>query len=336
MQRMKRNGSVVSTILLVMVTLMLAGCRPGYPDDWPRPAGNWFSRQGSCPDLRGDYTDVSSPFMHKFGFGSTRDQWHSHHARITQAADGSWLEIELGLTAAGFRAARGEQGKDEPTYSGLGRGQRLRQGDHYRCSGGWLHVLAREGSGDDSFRSESMRFAKDRSGALIAEQVVSREQSIGWADSPRIDLGRGSETRWSRWPVRDPADAAAVAALEGVRLIRGNWKNGYSVPTYFSNLYLHPICARLVREWRIDGQQPIINGADSNGHDERFTEQCPEDSGEMGMISSSVWQVDAPEPTSALGDYRIEWQHIEQLDQPWHIISIKDVRELPTQPGSVE
>jgi len=333
MQRAKRDVSVVSTILLLAVTLVLAGCDDGYPDNLPRLAGSWFSRQGACPDLRGDYQDVSFQFMLKFGLGSSLDLWNRHHAHITQAVDGSWLDIELGLSAAGMRAARGERGKDEPMFSGLGRGQRLRLGDHYRCRGGWLHVLAREGSGDDNFRYESTRFAKDRSGGLIAEEIVSRAQTIGWADSRAISLGRGHETRWSRWPLRDPGDAAAVAALEGVRLTRADWiNNGRSVPTYFSNFHLDPICARLVREWRIDGQKPIISLADEirRSRDEPTRPfQCPQESGEMASLSTTIWQIDVPEPDSALGDYRVEWQRIDQFDRAWNIIPIKDVRTLP-------
>ncbi len=327
---LNRSGSLV---LACLIGLLLAGCGDQYPKDWPSPAGNWFSRLGSCPDLRGDYADMTFRFPAQFGMGSAMDRWNGNHARITQADDGSWMRVEFGLTAEGLRAARGEQGPDDRTFQGVGRMMELRESDHYRCSGGWLYSLARDGIEGDSIRYEELRFAKDRESGLIASETTSSEQSIGWADSPRVSLGRGTRVQWHRWPPRDPNDEAEVRKLEGIKVQRAGWINhGRSVPTYFSNFFLSPICARLVRTWRIDGQKPIVTRADEirRGRDDPKPDvSCPADSGEMSPLMTTIWQVDVPDPDSALGDYRIEWQKLDQVNEPWQVFEIKDVRSLP-------
>ncbi|MBK8287100.1 MAG: hypothetical protein IPK97_20795 [Ahniella sp.] len=319
--------------LWCLTAVLLAGCGDQYPKDWPRPAGSWWSRLGSCPDLRGDYGDMTFRFPSQFGMGSTMDRWSANHARITQAEDGSWMRVEFGLTAEGLRAARGEQGVDEPSFQGVGHTMVLRESDHYRCSGGWLHSLAREEVDGDSMRYEELRFAKDREGGLIASETTTREQSIGWGDSPGVSLGRGTRVDWQRWPPREPNDEAEVRKLEGIKVQRAGWiNNGRSVPTYFSNFYQKPICARLVRSWRIDGQKPIVTRADEmrRSRDEVVPDvSCPTDSGEMAPLMTTIWQVDVPDPDSALGDYRIEWQHLGQVDEPWQVHAIQDVRTLP-------
>ena len=57
--------------------------------------------------------------------------------------------------------------------------------------------------------------------------------------------------------------------------------------------------------------------------------QCPGDSGRMGAMTTTIWQVDIPDGDSSIGPPRIEWQRLDALDQPWHRIEIDDVRNLP-------
>ncbi|WP_155844802.1 hypothetical protein [Arenimonas oryziterrae] len=320
---------------LIVVMSALTGCsRDEYPDDWPGKKGMLIGRKGvSCPNLEGDYTDMDAEFLVMFGVGSTMDRWRDHHARITQADDGSWLRLDLGLNAKGMLAARGEQAKGEGRFGGLGHSITLKEDAQYYCRNGWIYSYARDDVGEDDFRYEKLRLGQDWSGALIVGETVSYESSVGWGDSPSISLGRTTRTRWYRWPVRDPGDEAAVARLEGVRLRRANWINhGREVPTYFSNLHTRPICARLVQPWRTVKEKPVISRADSTTSTDDTGKPwgCPEDSGTMGAITTTIWQIDIPDPGSALGDYHVEWQSVDHLDQPWHQIPIPDVRNLPT------
>ncbi|HMB57522.1 MAG TPA: hypothetical protein VKM35_09970 [Arenimonas sp.] len=322
--------------LLIVLMSALTGCGDQYPSDWPGTKGMFIARKGwSCPNLEGDYTDVNSQILVMFGVGSERDRWRDHHARITQADDGSWLRLDLGLNAKGMRAARGEQLKGEPPFGGLGRSITLKENAQYFCRSGWLYSIARQDTGGDDFRYEELRMGQDHSGALIVGETVSSKQSIGWGDSPGIPLGRGTRTRWYRWPLRDPGDEAAVARLEGVRLRRASWINhGSEVPTYFSNLHTRPICARLVQPWRTIKEKPVITRANTttDTDDNGKPWGCPEDSGTMGAITTTIWQIDTPNTGSALGDYHVEWQSVDHLDQPWQQIPIPDVRNLPTNP----
>lgn len=335
------NASSIRRILaaafLVLLLPALVGCSDEYPDDWPGPKGVFTSRKGwSCPNLEGDYTNVSSDLLVMFGVGSTLDRWRDHHARITQADDGSWLRIELGLNAKGMRAATGQQGKGGPRFGGLGRSITLKEDAQYYCRNGWLYSYARDHTGDETFGYEYLRFGKDRRGGLIAGEMVTMAESLSWGDSPGIPLGQGRHPRWYRWEERDPGDAAAVARLEGVTLRRAGWINhGREIPTYFSNFNVLPICARLVQVWRIPGQTPVISRGDTTTTmDENGKPYgCPEDSGTMGSITTTIWQVDLPDQEGALGDSHVEWQRVDQLDQPWHVIPIPDVRDLPISGG---
>ncbi len=329
-QAMRR---LCAAILLVSLLASLSGCGDEYPADWPSKKGMFTARKGgSCPDLEGDYTNVSSELLVMFGVGSTSDRWRDHHARITQADDGSWLHIELGLNAKGMQAAIGTRAKGEAGFGGLGRSTTLKENAHYYCRNGWLYSYARDHTGDENFGSQYLRFGKDRAGGLIAGGVVTMAQSVRWGDSPSIPLGQGKFARWFRWEPRDPGDEAAVARLEGVRLQRASWINpGGHVPTYFSNLTTKPICARLVQVWRIAGQSPVITRGNTttSSDDAGKPYGCPQDSGTMGAITTTIWQVDVPNPDSVLGDYRVEWQRVDRLGQPWNVIPIADVRGLP-------
>jgi len=235
--------SWLRVVLLALLLPLLTACSDNYPSEWPGAKGMFTARKGwSCPNLEGDYTNVSSDILVLFGVGSTRDRWRDHHARITQADDGSWMRLDLGLNAKGMRAARGEQAQGEPGFGGLGRSITLKEDGQYFCRNGWLYSHARDQVGDDDFRYEALRMGKDRSGALIAGETIRSSQSLGWGDSPGVPLGHGERTRWYRWDVRDPADEAAVTRLEEVRPRRATGINaGHSVPTYFSNVHTRPI-----------------------------------------------------------------------------------------------
>lgn len=318
-----RSVGIIAPAILVCV---LASCSDGYPKDWPRPAGSWFSRLGACPDLTGDYDDVNWQLMLMFGAASERDRWHSHHARISQADDGSWMHIELGLTAKGMRYARNELPREEGPYKGLGQSRTLRQGREYTCSGGWLYSTARNGVGDDNWSVEDLRFAKDSKGALIAAERIRQAESLRWSDSPSISLGHSTRTRWRHWLPRNPADDAGVRELEGVRLTRAAWTNRSSVPAYFTNFYTLPICARWVRETRTPKLAPF--GKSIGNTDPK----CPKEFGRLDPIEGTVLQLDLPDPADGiLGDYRIEWQRLDRLEQPWQIERVADVRTLPIQ-----
>lgn len=328
---MSRRHLALFAIVAVVACIGLAVSRPtGYPGEWPRPAGSWFSRHGDCPDVAGDYDEVPPEILQYFGVGSTRDRWSHHHARLVQADDGSWLRIELGLNSTGMRVALGDVPGER--MQGLGRGTTLRKGEHYTCSGGWIHSIARAGSEGDSLRHEDLRMAKDAGGGLIVGETNSMEGSIGWGDSPRISTGRGNQNRWYRWAPRGATDDAFVASLQAVTLARAPWiNNGRSVPTFFSNKHLMPICARLVREWRVNGMDRVVvraNTQSSAADPTVLPAQCPEDSGRMGAMTTTIWQVDIPDGDTALGPPRIEWQRIDALDRPWNRIEIDDVRML--------
>lgn len=301
----------------------------GYPNDWPGVAHSWWTSRGGCPDLEGDYDGIDYDFLVYFGVGSPSDRWRDHHARVTQARDGEWLKLDIAPSSKGMRGLLGELGSRQTRFRGLGFPVTLHRGGQFRCSGGWLYSLARDETGGDGFAYVEMRFAKDRKGGLVAKLVTRHAQSIGWADSPSIPLGHSNTTGWMHWPARDPADDLAVAALEGMRLRRASWINhGSSVPTYVTNFHQTPVCARIVREFRVAGQKPIVSAL-GNRPSRGATLRCPDDAGEIGPIDTAIAQLDIPGASAAFGDYRLEWQRLDRLAEPWRVEPIADVRELP-------
>ncbi len=329
-----RRNRVLQAGVLVAASCLLAGCgTDGYPDDWASPNGMLAARKGwSCPNLEGDYDDVSYELLRMLGTGSSVDRWHDHHARITQADDGSWLRIEPALNARGMRAVRGEQAKGERAYAGRGSAVTIRYGDHFTCSNGWLYSLARQQVEVDGTKYEELRFGLDKGGALIAGTKTAFEETIGWGDAS-ASMGESSRMHWRRWEVRDVADIDAVTALEGVRLQRGHWMNGSRVPVFFGNFQGRPVCARLVQPWRTSNEKPVVSRADETTRTDDTGKPwgCPADSGTMDALATTHWDVWPPEPDGSFGEPRVEWQSVDHLDEPWHIVPITDARTLPVR-----
>jgi hypothetical protein len=323
---------------LLLVAVLLVGCgEPNYPDAWPRPASSFSPRKGACPDLTGAYDEVRSELSWLLGpdpdFEKSQPFWFEHRAIVTQAEDGSWLKFSLSLNENGLPAFREHLLKYNNQGSGEKRGKDLllKEGRDYSCSGGWLYSRHfPQSTRVHAWMRKSLQVARDREGSLIAGATISKSQSIGWGDSPRIALGNWDDTRWYRWPRRDPRRDSLLHDAQSVDLHRFPWiNNGSRIPVRISNFFLEPVCVRLVE----DGRAYPIRGSElvrTRGDDSPPPIPCPEGWGKLGSGGLILRELDIPNEIH--GRYRIDWFPLSEAPTKARSIDIPDVRRLPTMP----
>lgn len=316
-------------LLSCVVLLGLAGCRPAdYPDDWPAPASFGGIANVGCPDLRGDYSGVSDYLPQLLNTGQKTQSpsaWHPHDAQVTQAADGSWLGMRLGLSGDAlpkfrewvlkYRGVSGAPMTNE--YVDAWRGK------SYTCSGGWLYIAL-------PGERYPVTVGRDRDGNLIFSNTADYENSIGWGDA-NISFGESRRTAWSRWLRRDPAlDRLRYSSLQEVVIRReSRIRSNNAVAYRFNSFYLEPICVRIVSGTTIDLPQTRVW---SRRRDSVLPVEvtCPQG---WSQIATGVgFQREIPLPPVAPIPYRIEWFALSAADKAPTVISIPDVRELPITP----
>ncbi len=321
-----RSWGLLGCVLLLGV----AGCRPAdYPDDWPAPASFGGIANGGCPDLRGDYTGASDHLPQLLNTGRTAEQfpsaWHPHDAHVTQAADGSWLGMRLGLSGEALPKFREWVLK----YRGVSAAPMAneyvdaRRDQTYPCRGGWLHIAL-------PGETYPVAVGRDRDGNLIFSNSADREESIGWG-TVSISLGVHKHSGWSRWLRRDPArDRLPYASLQEVVIRRESRVRSNSVVAYrFNSFYLEPICVRIVSGTTIDLPHTRVW---SRPRDSVLPVEvtCP---GGWSHVATGVgFQREIPLPPVAPIPYRIEWFELSNAGKLPTVIDIPDVRELPITP----
>lgn len=320
--------------MLLLSTLGLSACgAPQYPADWPKPAFGLFSRKGGCPDLTGSYDNVRSELNWLLGpnpdFEVARKAWFEHSARITQADDGSWLNIAIDLNERGLPDYREHMLKYNLDNPGSMRGKSvaLREGDDYTCANGWLYgAHFPQATRVHGWQRKLLRMRKDRNGGLIAGATISQSQSLGWGDSRSIPLGAWDGTRWYRWPARPTEADAALQAAQSVELRRYGWANGGSrVPARLTNFQLEPICLRVIDHgvaYPLRGDELRRSRFDKTAP----PPECPDGWGKLdsgGTVRREFHDGDR---------YLIEWVRLSDgVTQP-NVIAVGNARQLPLMP----
>jgi len=322
-----------------LAVLVLGGCgAPDYPKDWPKPDLRSASRKGACPDLTGAYDRVQAELTWLLGsdpdFEKSIPAWQEHRATISQADDGSWLRIELGLNERGLVEYREHLLKYNQESHGAmnARGVLLRASRDYECSGGWLFSRRfAQAEPVKTWQRKSLQLARDRAGGLIAGATINKSVSLSLYEGTRgISLGRSDDTRWYRWPARAAGADAALAALQDVTVHRYHWTNpGNRIPVRFTSFYVEPICVRF-----FDGPNPSPARTSTIGRgrdDPRPAEaDCPVGWGRFDV--GQVFRRDMYIPEEAPGTYRIEWYRLNGDAGKPDVITIDDVRTLPLMP----
>lgn len=296
--------------------LALSACDTSeYPDDWPGHAWGLFSRKGGCPDLVGEYDGVNEEFVGLFYGGQAlvkSENYAEHRAIVTQADDGSWLEIAIRINERGMEQL--EAGTVGGNVWGGYRHIKRRRGNDYQCFSGWVE-------------SDDWKMGRDRSGALIAHWSMEIEGSIGWGDSQRISTGTGVRNFWRRWPARDTTRNAALAKQGHFLLRRAEWINGgRSTPVYISAFFAEPLCARFVHRY---GRRPeqVRMFAIGTVADKPGPLDCPVG---WARVASGETQLQEMNLADEDGEqYRFEWFRHGENPPLAHVIEINDVGALP-------
>lgn len=310
---------LLCTGITCLMTGMLAGCgRPtGYPDTWARPDKGWFNRLDGCPDLRGQYDGANENLIALLiGMDSIRmrERFVDQRVEVRQPEDGSWIEFEFSINENGVKQL--EAGKTGRVIDSVYRKIRYLRNDEYFCSNG---LLTRDGA-----EYPHVHIGKDRENNLIvgAESVV--QNSIGWGDSPSIDLPDGLRTRWLRFFHRDPAADAAFLRQGHVQISRADWLNGDSVPVYIYSFAVSPVCIRLQYQFT------------PKNFTEHFVAEpsklCPEPWGELHIGDSKIVQMEFPEYPDSVDSYHLHIRPANAAVGKEANLLITDARRLPARP----
>jgi hypothetical protein len=335
----------VKSLIVLLVSAGILGWwftvgSPDYPEEWPKPdTGMLANKMGNCPDLRGDYDGVNGELTWLLGqnpdYESHPPVWQEHRAVVTQADDGAWLHIALSLNEkglAGFRE-RMLRFNTESNGADIHRDLWLEHGRDYTCRGGWLFSqYFPQSDFVHGMRRVSLQLARDDSGALIAGATLGIESPIfSWADVSSDTTIVLDETRWHRWPARNPANDAVLANAQDVTLHRYGWINhGNRIPFRFTSFYLEPICVRFVWEgYPVKVSGPVMRRSRDDPRPEE--QQCPASWGRFDV--GEVFRRDLTIPYDGMQASSIEWYRLNDTEKKITVIPIPDVRELPLMPG---
>jgi len=254
---------------------------------------------------------------------------------VTQADDGAWLHIALSLNEKGLAEFR-ERMLRYNTESGgpqIHRDMRLQQGRDYTCRGGWLFSQHfPQWDFVHGMRRVSLQVARDKSGALIAGATLAIEYPIfSWADVSSDTTIALDETRWHRWPARNPANDAVLVKSQDVTLHRYGWVNhGRSIPFRFTSFYVEPLCVRFIWEgYPVKVSGPVMRRSRDDPRPEE--QQCPAPWGRFDV--GEVFRRDLTIPYDGVQASSVEWYRLNDTEKKITVIPIPDVRELPLMPG---
>lgn len=292
---------------------------PDYPSKWAAPK-LYTGSKGGCPDLTGVYDGVSEEVPRLLQGSPAWVQgirpWFEHKAVVTQAEDGSWLEIQFALNERGLPAHR----QHVMTYNqGWPHGGKLvlKRDKDYRCSGRWLRSL----------KNEAVFVSRNRAGELIVGEtrVVSGEFRYG-----NLSIGPESveKTMWRRWISRPAAADEQMHALYSFEVNRFPWlnKDGTEVVVKVSNYLGEDICLRVWEADAVDAEDKsanadIVTGSiyDSVG--------CPAAWLRMRALGNDNFGLRVPDVA-----YRIAWRPTADPDAAPRIMEVPYPTDLPPMP----
>lgn len=297
---------------------MIAGCDPAdYPDDWASHDEGWFfNRLDGCPDLRGQYDGANENLIAALiGMDSIRmrERFVDQRVEVRQPEDGAWIEFEFSINETGVaQLAAGGGGR---TIDGVYRKIRYLRNHDYYCRDGFLVR--------DGVEKKHLYISKDGDKGLIVGQESVVQNSIGWGDSPSIDLPDGLRTHWLRYPYRDPAGDEIFLQQGHVQISRAEWVNRDSVPVYISSLAVSPVCIRLQYQYSAKHFTEHFVASPS--------ERCPEPWGELHIGDGTIVQMEFPEYPDSIDSYHLEIRPaIPSIGKEASLV-ITDARELPIQ-----
>lgn len=313
---LRKKIQYFKSLYCIGLVCILAGCgRPaGYPEAWAAPDKGWFNRLDGCPDMRGQYDGANENLVASLiGMDSIRmrERFVDQRVEVRQPEDGAWIEFEFSINETGVeQLAAGGAGR---TIDGAYRKIRYLRNHDYYCRNG---LLVRDG-----VEKMHVYIGKDDDKGLIVGEEAVVKNSIGWGDSPSIDLPDGLRTRWLRYPYRDPAGDALFLQQGHVQISRAEWVNRYSLPVYIRSFAVSPVCIRLQHQYS------------ANGFTEGFvaspSELCPKPWGELRIGDSQIVQMKFPEYPDSIDSYHLQIRPANASIGKEANLVITDARRLP-------
>ncbi len=292
----------------------------GYPDAWASPDRGWyFNRLNGCPDIRGQYDGANEKLVSSLiGMDSIRmrERFVEQRVEVRQPEDGAWIEFEFSINEAGVEqlAAGGVRRTIDGAYRKI---RYLRNHDYY-CRNG---LLVRDG-----VEKQHVYIGKDGDKGLIVGEESVVKNSIGWGDSPSIDLPDGLRTHWLRYPYRDPAGDVHFLQQGHVQLSRAEWVNRRSLPVYIRSFAVSPVCIRLQYQYA------------AKHFTDRFvaspSELCPTPWGELRIGDSQIVQMEFPEYPDSIASFHLQIRPANASIGKEASVVITDARHLPIKKNS--
>jgi hypothetical protein len=292
---------------------------PDYPSKWAAPK-LFTGSKGGCPDLTGIYDGVNEevPRLLQGSPAWVRGirPWFEHKAAVTQAEDGSWLEIQFALNERGLPEHRAHV----MTYNeGWPHGGKLvlKRDKDYRCSGRWLRSL----------NNDAVVVSRNRDGDLIVGETrqVSGEFRYG-----TISFGPESvdKTIWRRWSVRPAAADAQMQAVYSFEVNRFPWlnKDGTEVVVKVGNYLGEDICLRVWEANALHAEDKSAN-ADLVTGSIYDSAGCPPAWLRMRALGNDNFGLRVPDVP-----YRIAWRPTADPDAAPRIMEVPYPTDLPAMP----
>lgn len=309
----------LKSLCCILLVCTLTGCgRPAdYPDAWASPDKGWFfNRLNGCPDMRGQYDGANENLVASLiGMDSIRmrERFVEQRVEVRQPDDAAWIEFEFSINETGVEQLAA--GGARRTIDGAYRKIRYQRNHDYYCRNGFVVR--------DGVEKKHVYIGKDGDKGLIVGEESVVKNSIGWGDSPSIDLPDGLRTRWLRYPHRDPARDALFLQQGNVQISRAEWLNRDSVPVYIYSLAVSPLCIRLQYQYAPES------------FTERFvaspTDLCPAPWGELHIGDSKIVQMEFPEYPDSIDSYHLQIRPANTTFGKAASLVITDARQLPTQ-----
>ncbi len=326
---MSNSGRVLIALPFLLIGAFVYWVLPGfgapdYPKKWSAPRLFTGSR-GGCPDLTGSYDGVDETVPRLLQGSPAWEQggrpWFEHSVVVTQAEDGSSLELRFALNERGLPEHR----EHVMTYNqGWPHGGTLTltRDKDYTCSGRWLHSLRREG----------VFVSRNRAGDIVVGETREVSGELVIYEGIRFGPEYVDKTTWRRWTARPVSADAALQAVYTFEVNRFPWTNkgGREVVVKVGNYLGEEIC---LRAWEVNAERANDNGANASvlvgpASDEAH---CPPTWLRLSHLGSINFGLRIPDVA-----YRIAWRPQSTPDAEAKTMEVPRPDQLPLMPDQDE
>jgi hypothetical protein len=328
----KSSASFGGGVLFAMLALFIGAVwfwwapgvgAPDYPDDWSAPR-LFTGSKGGCPDLTGRYDDVDDVVPRLLQGGPAWVQgghpWFEHLVEVTQASDGSSLEMRFALNERGLPRHRAHVLAHNQGWP-HGDTLLLKRDVDFHCRGRWLRPT----------RNSSVFVSRNRAGDVIVGETRQVDSGLHYANL-EIGPAKIDKTTWRRWTSRPASADAQLQALYSFEVHRFPWLNrgGSEVVVHVANYMGEDVCTRV---WNVNAQGADSTGANASvlagaGSD---ATACPPPWLHLPHLGNINFGLTTPDVS-----YRIAWRPQSMPDAAPSTMEVPRPEALPLMPDEEE